>query len=257
MPVTMTGGDNGSRDAKLSCFAYLYEARKRDLLSEYDIRELLERMDAGERKQAYSVVEKALDSGIGTYRSSSMGRLFDAVAALLGLCLTNTYEGECAETLQAAAEEWAYLSVTPGDGFKGDTEHSLLPDCPPDEPSEVWAPIKAWKDLLVVDSVFLFAELARLYLYGEEPGRLAFLFHRAVADASSELCERINENRDDAGAGCSVALGGGTMCNRLLLQLLIPGLRQKGYEVYLNEKVPCGDGGIALGQLLAREAEEE
>ena len=267
-PVPMTGGDAGSRDARLSCLAYLHEARKRDMLSEYDIDELLDKMENDAAKQAYSVVGRALDSGIGVYQSSSMGRLFDAVAALLGLCHTNTYEGECAERLQAAAEEWLVSEEMsrpePSDTSEdGDRGYGSVPDRVLEEPAEIWAPIKASQqavsdtaddgdeNILVVDSVFLIAELARMRLYGEECGKLAFLFHRVVADASAELCERIvSERVSEEDRGAAIALGGGTMCNRLLLQLLIPQLEKKGYRVYLNQKVPCGDGGLALGQLL-------
>ena len=269
-PVKMTGGDTASRNAKLSCYAYLHAARERELLTEVDVRELLDRMDGeatandgaertmfsdgAERtvssegnnmpsRKAYTVVSRAIESGTGTYLSSSMGRLFDAVSALLGIGYANSYEGECAENLQAVAEKW--LRESGQDGAQ-------------EEPLEVWAPVteshgaeagKKSAPVYTIDGVFLVAGMGRLLLYGEEPRKLAAMFHLAVAEASVDLCGRIAEA--ESLPEVPVALGGGTMCNRLLLQYLIPKLEQNGHPVYFNHKVPCGDGGLALGQFMA------
>ena len=74
---------------------------------------------------------------------------------------------------------------------------------------------------------------------------LAYLFHYAVASAIIEMtdktCEEYQTNQ--------IALSGGTFINRLLLADVVNGLEYAGLQVYINEKVPCGDGGIALGQI--------
>jgi hydrogenase maturation protein HypF len=85
--------------------------------------------------------------------------------------------------------------------------------------------------------------LAKSILYGEEKGELALQFHMAIADALVQLITELNCEDQP------VVLSGGCMCNSLLLKLMIPMLAKSGHKVYLNEKVPCTDGGIALGQL--------
>jgi hydrogenase maturation protein HypF len=74
---------------------------------------------------------------------------------------------------------------------------------------------------------------------------LAYLFHHAVAKAMIDSAECVCAEHDVK----QVALSGGTFLNRILLGEVSQGLREKGVQVYINEKVPCGDGGIALGQM--------
>ena len=98
------------------------------------------------------------------------------------------------------------------------------------------------------DGAGLIAALAKAKCDGVPENELAFLFHRSVAEMTIAMCDRI---RKEHPALCQIALGGGTMYNRLLLKLLLPVLESKGYQVYVNEKVPSGDGGLAFGQMYA------
>ncbi|MBO4395197.1 MAG: carbamoyltransferase HypF [Eubacterium sp.] len=256
--ISMTGGDGSARDARLSLYAYLYAAECRGLLNSAEIdcffkhRENISHMDKtsdinlptydvvseGCDRNEYQTVASAIRSGINTVVSSSMGRLFDAVCALLGICYTNTYEGECACMLQAAAEEWLEAhngSVNNTSEFNDDfTPGEVMTYMP-----EMWFPVKPGYE---IDSVFYFAQMVRHFNYGEDIGKLSLDFHASVADATTELCAQI--------ACTQVALSGGTMCNRLLLKRLMMSLKKRGMTVYINEKVPPGDGGISLGQLM-------
>ena len=215
--VTMTGGDSAALDGNTALNCYLVKAHDRGLLSQGEIDEIVR------KKESYELTKKVIGSGINTVKSSSMGRLFDAVSALLGICDKNTHEGECAMKLQAEAEKQYETN--------------------PSQVATVWAPIKKEEDMLVADSVYLISMLAKSILYGEEKGELALQFHMAIADALVQLIMELN-CKDQP-----VVLSGGCMCNSLLLKLMIPMFAKSGHEVYLNEKVPCTDGGIALGQL--------
>ncbi len=146
--------------------------------------------------------------------TSSAGRLFDAVAALLGVRRRATYDGQPAAELEAhcAPEAEGAYPVA----FEGD-EISVAP---------TWAAICG--------------DLDR----GEEPGAVAMRFHRAMAGVILEGCRRL---REEEGLGV-VALSGGVMQNRTLLALAVPALRAEGFEVLLQSRVPPNDGGLCLGQ---------
>lgn len=99
----------------------------------------------------------------------------------------------------------------------------------------------------MMDGVYLISSLAKKRSEGVPVAKLAFEFHRSLAGMTVRMCEKIYKK-----IGCvrkQIALGGGTMYNRLFLKLLVPALEEKGYEVYINEKVPSGDGGLAYGQM--------
>lgn len=243
--VPLIGGDASALDARTTLYAYLHAALQRDLLTEGEITEIVNHMDVAASVNNYHIVASALEADVNTVYMSSMGRLFDAVSALLRCEFINTYEGQCAQSLQAAAEKW-YRENRAGEDASDDME---IPD--------VWAPVKGVKGLANwrVDGVYLLAGLARHLLYGEDPGYLAYEFHEALAMATTETCVSIRQAYDeetaDESAEFPVALGGGCMCNALLLRLLMTKLRAAGFRVYVNEQVPPGDGGIALGQLYA------
>ncbi len=229
--IPMTGGDASAVDARLSLFAYLCEAERRGLLSRAEIAELFQHQKKINNMDEYLTVSAAIGAKVNTVVSSSMGRLFDAVSALLGICSANSYEGECACMLQAAAEERLEQVSTEYDKSAPADIMSYMP--------ELWFPVKKGYE---IDSVYLVAQMVKHFNYGEEAGKLSLDFHMSLADATSELCSLI---------GCeTVALSGGTMCNRLLLKRLFTSLKKKGMRVYINEAVPTGDGGIALGQIM-------
>ena len=94
------------------------------------------------------------------------------------------------------------------------------------------------------DSVKLLVDLYHLkQQYSKEI--LAYMFHFVVAKTIIDMCDKICEETDVN----QIALSGGSFINRILLAEVVRGLNAKGKQVYINEKVPCGDGGIALGQI--------
>ena len=183
--------------------------------------------------------EMAWTQNINTAMSSSMGRLFDAASALLDICHYNSYEGECAILLEQAAHkgaEWFYHQP------EQEREKILVME------------VVKCDGMWIADSVKLLSDLAQLKKqYAKEENWkeiLAYLFHHAIAKAMVTMAELIGVEYN------KVALSGGSFINRILLTEVAEGLKKAGREVYTNEKVPCGDGGIALGQLLLASCKE-
>ena len=218
----LPGGAASVRDARRDAFALLSEL---GLLEHPGAERLLGDLD----EQTRSVTATMIERGINSPRTSSMGRLFDAAAAILGICGQATYEGEPAIELEAAA--WRALgseSICPAGNL---ASFSVAESSRPD-------------DCHVLNSRPLFEALLEGIGAGVPAGRLALDFHVAVARASariaSEICAR--EGLD------TVALSGGVFMNRLLLQLLSRELKSMGLTVMVPHSVPVNDGCIAYGQ---------
>lgn len=161
---------------------------------------------AGER---FSVVRAQYQRRVNSVMTSSMGRLFDAVAALAGVCQTVEYEAQAAILLEAVArrDEQGVYRFGPG-----------------------------W------DAGPLLEQVLCDWSRGESAGTIAMRFHRGVCQAATELV--LNHHR-----GLPVVLSGGVFQNAMLLELLELKLRSRGVTVYSHRTVPPNDGGLALGQL--------
>lgn len=218
----LPGGAASVRDARRNAFA---------LLSELGLLEHpgAERLLGGLDEQTRSVTATMIERGINSPRTSSMGRLFDAAAAILGICGQATYEGEPAIELEAAA--WrapdGKIARFPDDNVGYSTSGPSWLDGPD-----------------VLDQKALFEALLEGIEAGAPADRLALDFHVTVARSSariaSEICAR-------EGIG-TVALSGGVFMNRLLLQLLTRELKSRGLTVLVPHSVPVNDGCIAYGQ---------
>jgi hydrogenase maturation protein HypF len=167
------------------------------------------------------MVRGMLAHGINTVETSSCGRLFDAVASLIGLRQETNFEGQAAIELETiAAEDVAEsypFAIQSGDvDFRQAIEHIV-------------AEVRA----------------------GVPPPVIAARFHNAVAEAIVEVCRRM---RVDEKLN-RVCLSGGTFQNMKLLTRTLAGLRKLDFEVFIHSQVPPNDGGIALGQaVIATEA---
>lgn len=218
----LPGGAASVRDARRNAFA---------LLSELGLLEHpgAERLLGGLDEQTRSVTATMIERGINSPRTSSMGRLFDAAAAILGICGQATYEGEPAIELEAAT--WRVLdseSICPtGNMASFSVTESSRPD-----------------DCHVLNSRPLFEALLEGIRAGVPAGRLALDFHVTIARASARIAREIcaREGLD------TVALSGGVFMNRLLLQLLTHELKDAGLAVLVPHSVPVNDGCIAYGQ---------
>jgi hydrogenase maturation protein HypF len=156
--------------------------------------------------------------GVNSLPTSSAGRLFDAVAALVAGRDRVNYEGQAAVELEQAAD--------------------------PTEGAEYVCPIVEAGGLFVLDGVELVRAAADDLRRAAPPEQVAAAFHNGFARALVEWCRVI---RSASGLD-RVALSGGTFQNLLLLQRVVTGLRSQGFQVLLHRRVPPNDGGIALGQ---------
>jgi hydrogenase maturation protein HypF len=175
---------------------------------------------AGERN--VRLIARLIAHGLNTPQTSSTGRLFDAVGALVGVpgSTRTTYEGQAAIELELLASE-----------TRLDT---------PRYPVRLTAEVSGW--IVGVNEV-IEAVVAELRA-GSAPDEIAARFHRTMAEVVLAACTRIRT--DDAIN--VVALSGGTFQNMLLLQLTSELLDDAGFTVCRHSRVPTNDGGLAFGQ---------
>jgi hydrogenase maturation protein HypF len=169
------------------------------------------------------VVETMLAHSINTVMTSSCGRLFDAVASILGLRQEINFEAQAAIELEMAA---------------GGESAAAYPF--EIESTDPWQ----------IDLRPMIRSLANEILRRKSAATIAARFHRTLAVMIAEVCRRLRK-RERLNQVC---LSGGTFQNMLLLQLTLAALRQSGFEVYLHSQVPPNDGGISLGQALIANA---
>ena len=172
----------------------------------------------------FSLISAALEQKINTAESSSMGRLFDAVSALLSIREKNTYEGECAIALENTAQ---------GEKERNGAGYPLRIRIVPQESGP-----------LLLDQLDLISQILRALEEGVSAGPIALGFHGAICDAAAEICRRIREETGET----RVALSGGVFANLLLLEGCTDRLKKDGFEVFFNSAVPSNDGGLCLGQ---------
>ncbi len=238
--VKLLGGDEASKDAAKVRDCYIHAAQNIGLIAEYNNpsqenkalinspnnEENSKELESGRRRLLYS----ALDNNIQTFESSSMGRLFDAVSSLLGICDYNSYEGECAIKLKAAA--WEFIE-------SGETNKEY-----PELTIRVIESDNAGAEI-IVDQIALFSEIFDCYNKGSySVSAIAYAFHKAIVQIIKIICVRLRaEFRED-----KVSLSGGVFNNRIILAEVISELREAGFNVYWNQKLPLGDGCISTGQ---------
>jgi hydrogenase maturation protein HypF len=173
-------------------------------------------------KQALHIVRQQIDKKLNSPLTSSMGRLFDAVASLIGIRNDVTYEAQAAIELEAlskafVAEARSYPYVV--------------------EQTEQGALIRLKE---------LFSALVQDVQDNEFAGMIGARFHKTIAEITVEVCKRA---RTSASLN-EVALSGGVWQNQVLLDLVRAGLKQAGFIVYFHKQVPTNDGGLALGQAM-------
>ncbi len=166
--------------------------------------------------QAVNVVRLQVDKRLNTVSTSSMGRLFDAVAALAGVRTEVTYEAQAAIELEAlAGNHVAGAKLYP---YQLQDQTILLKE--------------------------LIAAVIKSVHRNEAPGLIGARFHKTIAALSMDAARQI---REQTGLN-EVALSGGVWQNKLLFELTMAGLEKNGFRVYFHRQTPANDGGIALGQ---------
>ena len=171
--------------------------------------EICERLDLCDEK-TFKLQSVMADKGLNAVKSTSMGRVFDAVSAILGIRKASTFEGEASTALMYAAELFERIH--------SDIECKLTSHVSEDG---------------IIDTTALAGEIAERFLRGEDRGKLSYIFHKALTQDICTACERLRERY----ALQTIALSGGVFS-----------LEAKGFKVLIHSLIPPNDGGIALGQ---------
>lgn len=224
-PASLIGGNQAMREPWRNTCAHIIEAIGWNaFFSNFGKIELAHFLE----KKPLQLIDSMLKSGTNTPKASSCGRLFDAVAAAVGICRERiTYEGQAAVELEAIADrsELASKNFT---GFpfaiKVDTAGVTFID-----------PQPMWESLL--------DDLNN----GIQASVISARFHKGLADVVSRMIVSLSQEQK---TGNTVALTGGVFQNKILFELLNDDLTKRGFLVLSHSKVPANDGGIALGQAL-------
>ncbi len=214
--ANMVGGDSASKNALQTRKCYENMAIKAGHLDR----------NCAEKSGNDAILSAALNNKDLCYSSSSMGRLFDAVSSLLDIGDYNSYEGECAINLEKIASKF-------GDG----KQESQYPDFKFD--------ITISEKEIVSDQIKLFSDIHKCKATGMyDKTAMSYGFHMAIVDMIVRCCMMIREDNGEN----NVCLSGGVFNNRFILTRSIVALKEQNFEVFWNQKVPLGDGGISLGQ---------
>ncbi len=206
-PFGLPGGEAAIKEPRRCALGVLHEIFGDELWERRDL------LSAFSRKEA-AWLRKMFENGVNLPKTSSVGRLFDAVAALAGLRDRVSFEGQAAMELEAAVD----------------------PDVEEAYPFEV-------REKEVLDWERTVLAIIRDRQDGLCPGRIAAKFHNMLAEAAVAVARIVGEPR--------IVLTGGCFQNKLLTEQMVRRLSQEGFLPYWHKDVPPNDGGIALGQIVA------
>ncbi len=207
----LPGGEMAVKEPRRTALAILFEIWGQDGLEDEALAPV-----AQFSKTERGLIRQMLTKGISAPVTSSAGRLFDAVASLLGIRQVVTFEGQAAMELESAIES----EVSEAYPFGLSNAVPQVID---------WAPMIS--EILI--------DLRR----GISPGVISAKFHNALADIIVEVARQVVTPK--------IVLTGGCFQNRYLLEQAVERLSQAGFKPYWHQRVPPNDGGIALGQIAA------
>ena len=222
-PFRLPGGERAVREPRRSALGLLHAMAGASTAVEAMDAAPVRAFEPGERR----VLLRALTRGVNAPVTTSAGRLFDAVAALVGLRQVASFEGQAAMALEFAVDE----SIT-------DAYPVVLDDCVAPFALGSWAAPDA-----VIDWAPMIHELLADVRAGEKVPVMAARFHRTMAEAIVAMAIHVGEPH--------VVLTGGCFQNRWLAEWSVGRLREAGFRPYWHQRVPPNDGGIALGQIAA------
>ena len=226
-PFPLPGGEKAVREPRRSSLGVLYEMmgqkvfQRPELVAAFSDKEL-------------SMFRSMLVNGINCPRTSSCGRLFDAVAGILGVRQVCSYEGQSAMELEFSAGE-------------GSDHYPVNLNTNPQRVSKGTHFVPPYYNLsmsFVLDWEPMINALLHDRLADEIPlDEMSLKFHNSLAESIVLIAEKIGEEK--------IVLSGGCFQNRLLTEKSVQRLRQAGFKPYWHQKVPTNDGGLALGQIRA------
>ena len=220
-PFLQIGGDASAKEGWRIAVSMIYGYTKdRELAGK-----IIKKLDLCSEKE--SRVQFAMaDRELNAVLSTSVGRLFDAVSAILCIRLKSSFEGEASMALEFAAEAYEQNNHV-------------------QKQNEKMNPLVYEEDgHVILNTQLLVQRIVEAKLQGSDSDRLAYWFHKILAEQITAVCV---EARNVSGRQ-KVALSGGVFQNRLLLRLTEERLTEEGFEVLRHRMVPPNDGGIAVGQ---------
>ena len=238
-PFLQIGGDASAREGWRIAVSMLYGIyRDRDRTMD-----LIRRLDLCDEQTA-KVQFAMADGHLNSVLSTSAGRLFDAVSAILQVRKASTFEGEASTTLEFVAEAYEEDCLR-----QGKTPLHELPDALSGWNRRLEAKLQqnASEHDMILPTELLVEALAETFLTGADPGLLSFWFHERLAEM---VCAVSLQAGEQTGLN-TAALSGGVYQNQLLVRLSCEKLRKEGFQVLTHSLLPPNDGGIALGQAVA------
>ena len=208
-PFKLPGSERAIKENWRTGLSLLYESYGADFPQNLPL------FDEISEKRAFSILD-LIEKGINSPITTSMGRLFDGMSAILGISYFNTHQAQSAQLLEYAA--WRAESKVKPLEFQIIEGDPILLD---------WRP-------MVRDAV------RRLHS-GEHPDEIAAAFHRTLMVASLEIAKKIGIKK--------IALAGGVFCNRFLTEGIIELFTGEGFEVYYHSQLPPTDGSLPAGQI--------
>jgi hydrogenase maturation protein HypF len=208
----LPGGDAASREPRRSAIGLFYSVLGEEAFESHDLE-----TTAAFSSAELSVIRRMLVGGVNSPMTSSAGRLFDAVASIVGLRQRSGFEGQAAMELEHVAAPFV-TETYPFDIADGD---------PP----------------LSIDTSEMIRSIIRDHSERVAPSIISARFHNTLAEIILAVATLAGEEK--------IAISGGCFQNKLLTELAVTRLREKDFKVYWHQRVPPNDGGIALGQLAA------
>ncbi|MEM3712230.1 MAG: carbamoyltransferase HypF [Thermoproteota archaeon] len=208
--VPMPGGEKAVIEPSRMAFSYLYDAMGEEAL----------KIDIGIEDRKKTILKNMIEKRVNTPMTCGLGRLFDAVSALLGVCLKRTFEGEPAMMLEMVASG----SIEKNYPFNiiGEGEY-------------------------IVDTAPMINSIVEDLKKNVPVGGISMRFHETIVRLTVELAETI---RFEEGVK-NIVLSGGVFQNRIISSRIKRVLEEHGLKVFYNNLIPTNDGGISLGQAVA------
>ena len=241
-PFLQIGGDASSREGWRIAVSMLYGQMK-DRAAAMTMIEKLNLCSAQDAKVQMAMADRKINAVMST----SAGRLFDGVSAILGIRKASTFEGEASMALEFAAEayEKKHQNAVDLQNVMDEMRKQFpLAACIDNKESESTEINKPEQVKAVLNTGALVKTIAEARLAGADTEKLAYFFHWILAEEIIAACQKAGK---ESGRG-TAALSGGVFQNQLLLKMVDEGLQNEGFKVLRHRLVPPNDGGIALGQ---------
>ncbi len=233
-PVAMLGGDQAMREPWRNTYAHLMaEMGWPAFQMNYGELELSEFL----QQQPLETFAAMLKQGMNAQEASSCGRLFDAVAAAMGICREQTlYEGQAAIELEAIVDQDTLLQ---------EDELLAYPFAIPNLPGS---------GLPYIEPLAMWQALLGDLILKTPPAVMSARFHKGLAKIIVKMVEKLTTQYEERIIN-TVALSGGVFQNKTLLEQVVNRLEASQYNVLTHQQIPANDGGLALGQAMVAAAQ--